>query len=108
MLIYAQANRASYASASVLLLRWEDDTSVTADVQALHAVLQDRFNFRTTHWSIPTCPNPLAKLTLQLAQQIDFARPDHLLIIYYAGYGFVGSDSHLYWAWYVSGERERW
>jgi hypothetical protein len=22
------------------------------------------------------------------------------LIVYYAGYGFVGSDHNLYWAWY--------
>jgi hypothetical protein len=35
-----------------------------------------------------------------LGAYIEYARSDHLLIVYYAGYGFVGSDHHLYWAWY--------
>jgi len=75
--------------------------SVEQDIQQLQMVFRDRFNFRTEIWTIPSCPNPSVKLTMQMAKQIEFARPDHLLIIYYAGYGFVGTDHHLYWAWYV-------
>jgi hypothetical protein len=100
MLIYAQANRSPYTSVSVLLLRWEDDLSYEQDLMQLQKVFRERFNFRTESWSIPSCPNPSVKLTMQMAQHIEYARSDHLLIVYYAGYGFVGSDHHLYWAWY--------
>jgi len=100
MLIYAQANRSLYTSVSVLLLRWEDDLSVEQDLLQLQKVFRERFNYRTESWSIPSCPNPSIKLTMQMAQLIEHARPDHLLIVYYAGYGFVGSDHNLYWAWY--------
>jgi hypothetical protein len=100
MLLYAQANRSPYTSVSVLLLRWEDDLSVEQDLLQLQKVFREHFNFRTESWSIPSCPNPSIKLTMQMAQHIEYARADHLLIVYYAGYGFVGSDHHLYWAWY--------
>ncbi|KAH8801725.1 hypothetical protein F5884DRAFT_525870 [Xylogone sp. PMI_703] len=98
MLIYAQANRSPYTSASVLLLRWEDDLSVEQELRQLEKVFRDRFNYHTEAWCIPTGPNPSVKLTIQMAQHIEYARPDHLLIVYYAGYGFVGADHHLYWA----------
>lgn len=101
MLIYAQANRSPYTSASVLLLRWEDDLSVEQELRQLEKVFRDRFNYRTEAWCIPSGPNPSVKLTIQMAQHIEYARSDHLLIVYYAGYGFVGADHHLYWAWYA-------
>ncbi|RDW62598.1 hypothetical protein BP5796_10900 [Coleophoma crateriformis] len=98
MLIYAQANRSPYTSVSVLLLRWEDDPTFEQDLLQLQQVFRDRYNYRTESWQIPSCPNPSVKLTMQMAQHIEHARADHLLIVYYAGYGFVGSDHHLYWA----------
>ena len=100
MLLYAQANRSPYTSVSVLLLRWEDDLSVEQDLIQLQKIFRDHFNYRTESWSIPSCPNPSVKLTMQMAQHIEYAHPEHLLIVYYAGYGFVGPDHHLYWAWY--------
>jgi hypothetical protein len=100
MLIYAQANQSPYTSVSVLLLRWEDDLSAEQDVLQLQKVFRERFNYRTESWCIPSCPNPSVKLTMQMAQHIEYARSDHLLVVYYAGYGFVSSDHHLYWAWY--------
>jgi len=99
MLIYAQANRSPYSTVSVLLLRWEDDPSHEEDLQSLEGVFRNRFNYHTESWAIPTGGNPFSKLAAQMAQHIQYARPDHLLIVYYAGYGFVGSDHNLYWAW---------
>jgi len=101
MLIYAQANRSPYASVSVLLLRWEDDATVEQDLLQLEKLFRERFNYRTESWCIPSCPNPSMKLTLQMGQHLEYARQDHLWIVYYAGYGFVGSDHNLYWAWYA-------
>lgn len=103
MLIYAQANRPPYTSVSVLLLRWEDDLTVKEDLLQLQKVFQERFNYRTESWTIPNCPNPSVKLTMQMANHIEYnTRSDHLLIVYYAGYGYVGSDHNLYWAWYYA------
>lgn len=99
MLIYAQANRSPYTSVSVLLLRWEDDVEVEQDLVQLQKVFQERFNYRTESWNIPSCPNPGVKLMIQLAQHVESAPAEHLLIVYYAGYGFMGTDHHLYWAW---------
>ncbi|KAJ0301246.1 hypothetical protein COL516b_008023 [Colletotrichum fioriniae] len=98
MLIQRQTERAPYDSVSVLLLRWEEDTSVEADLTALENILRDRYNYQTNRWAIPTVPNPSIKLGVQMASFLEHARPNHLLIIYYAGYAYVGSDNQLYWA----------
>lgn len=99
MLIYRQTQRSPYSSVSVLLLRWEEDASVEKDLADLEAVLRERYNYHTDRWSIPTVPNPSIKLGVQMASFLENARADHLLIIYYAGYGYIGTDNHLYWAW---------
>ncbi|KUJ18001.1 uncharacterized protein LY89DRAFT_706617 [Mollisia scopiformis] len=98
MLIYAQANRSPYTAVSVLLVRWEDDMTFEQDLLLLQQVFRERFHYRTETYTIPTCPNPSMKLTVQMAQHLEFSRPDHLWVVYYAGYGFVGSDHNLYWA----------
>lgn len=99
MLIQRQTERSPYDNVSVLLLRWEEDTSVEADLTAMENILRSVYNFRTDRWAIPTVPNPSIKLGVQMASFLDQARANHLLIIYYAGHGYVGSDNQLYWAW---------
>lgn len=99
MLIQRQMERPSYAEASVLLLRWEEDESTEQELAALEKVFQTNYHYRTQQWLIPTVPNPSAKLSAQVAQFLDTAKPNNLLIIYYAGHGLVGSDGQLYWAW---------
>ena len=99
MLIYRQTQRSTYTSVSVLLLRWEEDTSVDQDLAAPEKVFREKYNYHTDRWSIPTVPNPSIKLGVQMASFLEHARSDHLLIIYYAGYGYVGADNQLYWAW---------
>jgi hypothetical protein len=82
------------------MLRWEDDPTVEPDFIALEKLFRERYNFRTETWGIPSCPNPNVKLSMQLARQVEYTRPGHLLVVYYAGYSFIGSDDNLYWAWY--------
>jgi hypothetical protein len=96
---YAQTNRPFYTSTSVFLLRWEDDLTVEKDLLNLQALFRERYNYRTEAWSIPSCPNPNVKLLKHLAQHVDYTRPDHLLIIYYIGHSYIGSDENVYWAW---------
>lgn len=97
--IQRQAQQSPYTKVSVLLLRWEEDTSVDRDLGLLETILGEKYNFNTDRWNIPTVPNPSIKLTVQLASFLEQARPAHLLIIYYAGYSYVGADNQLYWAW---------
>ncbi|CAI4215039.1 unnamed protein product [Parascedosporium putredinis] len=47
MLIQRSAERPTYTSVSVLLLRWEEDTSVEADLVSLEKVFRDQFHYRT-------------------------------------------------------------
>ncbi|UNI15498.1 hypothetical protein JDV02_002027 [Purpureocillium takamizusanense] len=98
MLIQRQTERPPYSDVSVLLLSWEEDQTVDDDLAALETVLQKQYNFGTQQWQIPTVPNPSIKLGVQMASFLEQARPDHLLIIYYAGHGYVGADNQLYWA----------
>ncbi len=99
MYIYRQTQKSQYTSVSVLMLRWDEDTSVEKDLDLLDNVLTQDYNYHTERWQIPTVPNPSIKLGVQMASFLDHARPDHLLIIYYAGHGYVGPDNQLYWAW---------
>ncbi|PHH62095.1 hypothetical protein CDD81_7588 [Ophiocordyceps australis] len=98
MLIQRQTDHLPYSDVSVLLLNWEQDRSVDDDVDALEQVLQKKYRFKTQRWQIPTVPNPSIKLGVQMASFLENARPNHLLIIYYAGHGYVGPDGQLYWA----------
>jgi hypothetical protein len=99
MLIQRQTERPPYSSVSVLLLRWEEDMSAEPDLVALEAVLKERYHYRTEKWNIPTVPNPSIKLGVQMASFLEHARANHLLVIYYTGFGYVGSDNQLFWAW---------
>ncbi|PHH85633.1 hypothetical protein CDD83_143 [Cordyceps sp. RAO-2017] len=98
MLIQRQTERPPYGDVSVLLLNWQDDVAVQEDLLALEQIFQKHYNFDTQRWQIPTVPNPSIKLGVQMASFLEHARPNHLLVIYYAGHGYVGPDNQLYWA----------
>ncbi|RDA95605.1 hypothetical protein CP533_1155 [Ophiocordyceps camponoti-saundersi (nom. inval.)] len=98
LLIHRQYQRTSYVDVSVLLLSWEGDGAVSDDVATLEQVFQKEYHYDTQSWQIPTVPNPSIKLGVHMASFLEHARPDHLLIIYYSGHGYVGSDGQLYWA----------
>ncbi|KAI0472715.1 hypothetical protein GGR56DRAFT_667102 [Xylariaceae sp. FL0804] len=98
MLIYRQTQRYAYDRVSVLLLRWEEDNVAERDLLALEQVFRERYNYRTDRWNIPSVPNPSIKLGVRIMSFLEQAGPDHLLIVYYAGYGYVGRDRQQYWA----------
>lgn len=98
MLIYRQTQKSPYTKTSVLIIRWEEDDAIEHDLVALDHVLRERYNYRTERFSIPTVPNASVKLGVQMASFLERASPDHLLIIYYAGHGYVGANNQLYWA----------
>lgn len=99
-LIYSRNNRSRYKDVSVLLLRWEnDDSGIDRELESLQNIFRERFNYRTESFIIPNGNNAHVKLTGRLAQFLEHDQPDHLLILYYAGYGFVGPDRQHYWSW---------
>lgn len=98
MLIYRQTRKSPYSAVSVLMLRWEEDVAVDQELLSLEKAFRENYNYHTEIWHIPTVPNPSIKLGVQMALFLEHARPDHLLIIYYAGHGYVGLDNQLYWA----------
>lgn len=107
MYIYGKMQRRPpYKTASVLLLRWDEDTAMERELLNLEKVFRERYNYHTDKWAIPTCPNPSIKLSVQMASFIEHARSDHLLIIYYAGHSYVGHDKQVYWARYVTCARQ--
>lgn len=92
-----------YTDVSVLLLSWENDSAVdTEAISSLQHTLQSDYKYNTTSWQIPAVSNPSIKLGVQMASFLEHARPNHLLIIYYAGRAYLGCDDHIYWAEYVS------
>ncbi|ATY61575.1 Zinc C2H2 [Cordyceps militaris] len=100
MLINRQSahSTTSYTNVSVLLLGWQDDAAAVENIRALQQVLVSDYRHHTQTWQIPTVANPSIKLSMQIASFLEHARPDQLLIIYYSGHGYVGSDGQLYWA----------
>lgn len=99
MYIYGKMERRSrYKKVSVLLLRWKEDAARESEVSEIEKVLDGRYGYHIEKWTIPTCPNPTLKLSVQMGSFIDQAGSDHLLIIYYAGHSYVGPDNQVYWA----------
>jgi hypothetical protein len=102
MYIYRQTRKSPYTAVSVLLLRWEEDTAVEHGIAGLESVFRGNYHYQTERWNIPSAPNPSIKLSAKMAAFLEQARLDHLLIVYYAGHGFVGADNQLYWARYIN------
>ncbi|KAJ6784353.1 hypothetical protein PWT90_10499 [Aphanocladium album] len=88
----------SYTNVSVLLLGWQDDSAAIENIRALQQVLVTDYRYHTQTWQIPTVANPSIKLSLGLASFLESAQPNQLLIVYYSGHGYLGSDNQLYWA----------
>lgn len=99
MYIYHQGQRIPYDKVSALLLMWEEDTSVAADLSALERTLCDCYNFYTERWEIPAVADPGALLSSRISKFVDHSKPDHLSIIYYVGNGRISLDNQLYWSW---------
>lgn len=94
--------RPRYKKVSVVLLRWDEDAAAQHELAEVADVFRKKYNYHTEMWSIPNGLNPSIKLNVQMAPFIEHAATDHLLIVYYAGYSYVGSDKQLYWARYVA------
>ncbi|KAK0118519.1 hypothetical protein ONS95_007410 [Cadophora gregata] len=91
-----------YKSVNVLLLSWEDDDlGVEGDVLELKKLFVSGYGFDAEHWKIPSM-KPDFKLSSKL---LDFVTThetpdprDSLLIIYYAGHGYLNPQRQSVWS----------
>jgi hypothetical protein len=95
-----------YKNVNVLTMRWEQgDAGTEQAVQAVHNVFRDRYNFTVEDWQIPSSANPSVNISARLAKFLEYDDPETLLIIFYAGHGYISSavgGSQTYWARYVN------
>ncbi|RDL34352.1 uncharacterized protein BP5553_07480 [Venustampulla echinocandica] len=90
-------DQSRYREVSVLLLRWEDDEmGVEWEVDDLEKVFMC-YGYNTERWLIPT---KSAHLEL-MARALDIVKKHNdqgdLLIVYYAGHGFINPDRKSTW-----------
>lgn len=91
-----------YSDAQVLILSWEDDDlGVFHEINVLQRTFRDLFNYGVTEWKIPQ-HKPERKLNLKIGEFLDdYDSKDHLLIVYYAGHGFLNEQRVSMWAAWV-------
>lgn len=88
-----------YASLHALLLSWEeDDLGVGEEVYNLGNVLRNQYAFDVRYWKIP-----VKKSTIRLAKLIvdwteEHEGEDKLLLVYYAGHGWMDSSRQAIWS----------
>ena len=91
-----------YKEVHTLLLSWEDDDlGVVDEVLELKSVFRDDYDFDTVRlWVIPR-HRPYSKLEDELYQfRKEFSSTDNLLIVYYAGHGYLDYSRSWKWAAY--------
>lgn len=91
-----------YSDIQVLILSWEDDDlGVYKEIDVLHETFRELYNYQVTEWLIPKL-KPERKLSLQIGEFLDkHDSKENLLIIYYAGHGFLNDQRVPMWAAYV-------
>ncbi|KAF7533891.1 hypothetical protein G7054_g6701 [Neopestalotiopsis clavispora] len=88
-----------YASLHALLLSWqEDDLGVDEEVDKLGFVLLDQYEFDVQYWKIP-----VKRSTFELTQRVlnwtaEYEGEDELLLVYYAGHGWMDSSRQAIWS----------
>ena len=92
-------NKYRYKEVHVLLLSWEDDDlGVVDEVVELEDVFRKAYGCQTVRrWEIPSL-KPYSKLEDQLYRfRKKYSSSDNLLIVYYAGHGYL--DYSRLWKW---------
>ena len=86
----------------VLLLSWEvDDLGVTSEIKRMRHVFEDRFNYTTQSYLIPS-HKPDTALKRRILDFLEgFDNKNSLLILYYAGHASPGRNPGDAALWYA-------
>lgn len=91
-----------YRDVQVLILSWEDDDlGVSKEIDDLRSTFLHLFHYGVTEWKIPQ-HKPERKLNLEVGDFLEqYDSKDRLLVVYYAGHGFLNEQRVPMWAAYV-------
>ncbi|MCJ1438958.1 hypothetical protein MMC27_008348 [Xylographa pallens] len=84
-----------YTRVGVLLITWQDDDMnlKKSEVDRLQAIFKTQFNFETQHFQIPPNKSDTALLAAVTNFANEYNSPDNLMIVYYGGHGYKGSET---------------
>ena len=99
MFVYRQTQKPAHTSVSVLMVRWdgEDTETPKADTDTLEHLLRERYGYTIHRYNITSCARASLKLGVRIRSFLESQRPEHLLVVYYAGRSVLGTDNELYW-----------
>ncbi|KAI0387297.1 hypothetical protein F5Y04DRAFT_274155 [Hypomontagnella monticulosa] len=91
--------RIPYTNVSALLLCWEDDDlNVREEVQDLHNVLKDTYQYQSEIWAIPSSRSCFADLTQKVNSFVTMNDDEgKLFILYYGGHAHKTGSSQPTW-----------
>ena len=99
---FPNGRKSRYTGVFVLLLSWEDDNlGVTSEINELKDVFNQRYNFKTEEWKIPSNRSH-NKLGRRLLEFLDHEGKENLLIVYYGGHGFMDDNRQCIWSRYIA------
>ena len=75
----------------------EDSLGVVSEVELLRTLLRDTYHYETEDFAIPNTRAQRATLDRILDFKDEYADPDHLLIVYYAGHAERAQHNHCIW-----------
>ncbi|MCJ1472685.1 hypothetical protein MMC13_001334 [Lambiella insularis] len=84
--------RTGYTRVGVLLITWERD-DMNLKVDKLQAIFRDKFSFETVPFQIPSANSDTALLEKVSHFVHEYNSPDNLMIVYYGGHGYKGTET---------------
>lgn len=100
--IWPTRHESRYSDVQVLILSWEDDDlGVYKEIDELKRTFRELYKYKVSEWTIPW-DKPERRLNLKVGEFLEeHDDKDHLLIVYYAGHGFLNEQRIPMWAAYA-------
>ena len=98
--VFPNRGRSRYQRVRVLLLRWEEDEmGVQYELDDLAKTFRELYGFEIETWLIPAAESHLSLMGKAFTTVQECGKAGNLLIIYYAGHGFMNGSRQPLWSW---------